>query len=799
MVIPSGHARGEQGSMWRCNDKFRPVITGETRTALEDTENNLIIAGDDYKKDKLLATLISRWNVSPRNIEYYGRFEIHMAQSNKLPTLDIYGDRQESNPVSPPIYTVVVSAARIRQGGRVDGDQETSKTGRVWWERRKPNWPKLASLVISGVSGGGGDGGGDGGGAIRNAAVKRLPPSAFPAPLPGNPPYPHFFSPFLLLPRQLFRSSRNMKCALYEEIPWAILRDATNMECFPLENRTIVATILPVSALVSLLSNNDSLYTPSSSSPFSFSSDENSTPGYRILPSAIHKMGSNARFFLIETHNSIARNRFPTSSLNSSPFEKSLMPARILTRWNISMHPIVGIPSSRDNREAEIARSTGKTGNKRSRRLTSVTFVKPCAARIHGLSVDDPDEIYGFPLGFLSGASTVFVVVNSALRLEIYVVGDLTLLLRRISPFATAFDARIFRSGEIRLRGDGCGTQSGLRMRCCNDTICRTTERAQSWRTKQTINFNEQSERFRFLHFGGLLLAEDKGSFVGPNLTKGPIGPVHSSTTTATRLLFLCVLPSVYLHFAARAGCNSGAEERDKLPGSFVQFPRRNTKQMDYVKEVESGINKQNAEGRAKGPERRPVLSTHCSSRRVYICERMVKTLYPRLSRGPKLLFKAYQRKRICKFTIYPERNDLARMRETASSYPRRRLSGVNSAGPQWDSNKFNSRAPRRAGKKARRPSTRRAGGRRGGGGTTRSTGLHGWRSENAFYPPSKGKVGGARGGACIHAEARFRDFGDLEEEYNFRNSRTHELNRERLGIEDSVEPTNRKEIGEKL
>lgn len=57
-----------------------------------------------------------------------------------------------------------------------------------------------------------------------------------------------------------------------------------------------------------------------------------------------------------------------------------------------------------------------------------------------------------------------------------------------------------------------------------------------SWRTKQTINFNEQSERFRFLHFGGLLLVEDKGSFVGPNLTKGPIGPVHSSTT---RLLSL--------------------------------------------------------------------------------------------------------------------------------------------------------------------------------------------------------------------------------------------------------------------
>lgn len=60
-------------------------------------------------------------------------------------------------------------------------------------------------------------------------------------------------------------------------------------------------------------------------------------------------------------------------------------------------------------------------------------------------------------------------------------------------------------------------------------------ERAQSWRTKQTINFNEQSERFRFLHFGGLLLAEDKGSFVGSNLTKGPLVPCTPSTTTATR------------------------------------------------------------------------------------------------------------------------------------------------------------------------------------------------------------------------------------------------------------------------
>lgn len=40
---------------------------------------------------------------------------------------------------------------------------------------------------------------------------------------------------------------------------------------------------------------------------------------------------------------------------------------------------------------------------------------------------------------------------------------------------------------------------------------------------------------------------------------------------------------------------NNGSKERDKLPESSVQFPGRNTKQMDYVKEVESGINKQNA------------------------------------------------------------------------------------------------------------------------------------------------------------------------------------------------------------
>lgn len=87
----------------------------------------------------------------------------------------------------------------------------------------------------------------------------------------------------------------------------------------------------------------------------------------------------------------------------------------------------------------------------------------------------------------------------------------------------------------------------------------------------------------------------------------------------------------------------------------------------------------------------------------------------------------------------------------------RRTLSGVNSAGPQWDSNKFNGRA-RRRGWRGPKALARRAGGRPGGGGTTRSTGLHGWRSENAFYspppPPSWGtpSVGGARGGqSCIH------------------------------------------------
>lgn len=44
MVILLGRARGE----WGCNDKSRPVISGGRGTALEDTENNLIIGGDDY-------------------------------------------------------------------------------------------------------------------------------------------------------------------------------------------------------------------------------------------------------------------------------------------------------------------------------------------------------------------------------------------------------------------------------------------------------------------------------------------------------------------------------------------------------------------------------------------------------------------------------------------------------------------------------------------------------------------------------------------------------------------------------
>lgn len=66
----------------------------------------------------------------------------------------------------------------------------------------------------------------------------------------------------------------------------------------------------------------------------------------------------------------------------------------------------------------------------------------------------------------------------------------------------------------------------------------------------------------------------------------------NSSLTARQTIVALCKV---------EAGCNSGAEEGDKLPGSFVQFPGRNTKQMDYVKEVESGINKQNAEGRGGG------------------------------------------------------------------------------------------------------------------------------------------------------------------------------------------------------
>lgn len=108
------------------------------------------------------------------------------------------------------------------------------------------------------------------------------------------------------------------------------------------------------------------------------------------------------------------------------------------------------------------------------------------------------------------------------------------------------FGKKKIRSRKITVYG----TESFLK---CSSEIKKTFEqkRVQSWRTKQTINFNEQSERFRFLHFGGLLLAEDKGSFVGPNLTKGPIGPVHSSTTRATRDFFLSALPSVYVRHSS--------------------------------------------------------------------------------------------------------------------------------------------------------------------------------------------------------------------------------------------------------
>lgn len=59
----------------------------------------------------------------------------------------------------------------------------------------------------------------------------------------------------------------------------------------------------------------------------------------------------------------------------------------------------------------------------------------------------------------------------------------------------------------------------------------------------------------------------------------------------------------------------------------------------------------------------------------------------------------------------------------------------------------------------------RRAGGRHGGGGTTRSTGLHGWRSENAFYspPPLRGRqvsVGPEGGDNRVHTRARTEDGG---------------------------------------
>jgi len=41
----------------------------------------------------------------PKNIGRYSQLEIHVAQSNKLPTLVIYGGRQGSNPVSPNTHS----------------------------------------------------------------------------------------------------------------------------------------------------------------------------------------------------------------------------------------------------------------------------------------------------------------------------------------------------------------------------------------------------------------------------------------------------------------------------------------------------------------------------------------------------------------------------------------------------------------------------------------------------------------------------------------------------------------------
>ncbi|KYM97906.1 hypothetical protein ALC62_11252 [Cyphomyrmex costatus] len=272
----------------------------------------------------------------------------------------------------------------------------------------------------------------------------------------------------------------------------------------------------------------------------------------------------------------------------------------------------------------------------------------------------------------------------------------LNIVRQRAAERLSKDDDTLYTHGQQQPTHYGNDTCASIRINILMDTWegmagCSEIEKLligsayQSSRTKQTINFNEQSERFRFLHFGGLLLAEDKGSFVGPNLTKGPIGPVHSSTTRATRLLSLLALPSVYA----------------------------------------SGINKQNAEG-ARGPLNVNIHASGTDDIFLFLLSRRcLSPLNSKFSSRGKDAKQLQKESRLCKFSIYLNEITLAVRTNSIARLPitRRTLSGVNSAGPQWDSNKFNGRA-------------RRAGGRPGGGGTTRSTGLHGWRSENAFYSP---------------------------------------------------------------
>ncbi|KYN41041.1 hypothetical protein ALC56_04189, partial [Trachymyrmex septentrionalis] len=469
----------------------------------------------------------------PKTIGRYGRLEIHVAQSNKLPTLDIYGGRQGSNPVSPNTHT-----------GR-----------QARWKQWKPNWPKLASLVISGVSGGGGgDGDGGGGGrfctAIRNAAVKRLPFSHLLQPYPPVPglvlssPYPHFFPSFLLPPRPTLllreyesvrRNDERIRIKSYFPRCFAIRR---------LKYRK-TASAERLSEATSLLQFHPSF--PSSLTPFSlFLTVSSFAP---LLLIFLNFFPYTFSFPLFPSFSHFGSNVMYTNTFRISCTQESLRLGRAFISFKL--YSEIAMKAARNACRFLSPRSISSVSFLRSRSPES----RSCPSL--GLSATR-NEIYAFSLGFLSGVLTVSSLPMLSLipRYGIYAAIAAALYRRALILFAAAVSApRVRCSGEIRLRRRVWdGRWPG--MRCRNDTIRCGPLAYKSWRTKQTINFNEQSERFRFLHFGGLLLA--------------------------TRLLSL----GLTMAFTYSIPHNSGSKERDKLPESFVQFPRRNTKQMDYVKEV---------------------------------------------------------------------------------------------------------------------------------------------------------------------------------------------------------------------